>query len=170
MCPHAERCPGCPLIGLPYASGTAAKARSIESAVRRHPDLASVELATSVAAATSIAGYRLRAKLVVDAAGRLGLFEAGSHDVLDLPGCRILTPELQAVAAALRALLPREIRLRAVDLRACDRGVLVCLVAEGEPDAGAVARVRELQHARLPGVAGLAHHIATPGAVQLIGS
>ena len=41
--------------------------------------------------------YRLRAKLVIDGAGRLGLFEAGSHDVVDLPGCRILTPELQAV-------------------------------------------------------------------------
>jgi len=170
VCPHAESCPGCPLIGLSYASGVSEKARSIESAVRRYPDLEAVELEAGVAAASSVAGYRLRAKLVIDAAGRLGLFEAGSHDVLDLPGCRILTPELQAVAAALRALLPLEIRLRGVDLRACDRGVLVCLVAEGEPDAAALARVRELLLARLPGLAGLALNIAKPGAVQLLGS
>jgi 23S rRNA (uracil1939-C5)-methyltransferase len=170
VCPHAERCPGCPLIGQPYASGSSAKARSIARAVRRHPDLEALDLGAGVAAASGYAEYRLRAKLVIDAAGRLGLFEAGSHDVLDLPGCRILTPELSAVAAALRALLPLEIRLRGVDLRACDRGVLVCLISEGEPEARALGRVRELLLARLPGVVGLALSIAKPGAVQLLGS
>jgi 23S rRNA (uracil1939-C5)-methyltransferase len=170
VCPHAERCPGCPLIGQPYARGLEAKAQSIERAVRRHPDLDALDTGAGVAAAAGIAEYRLRAKLVIDAAGRLGLFEAGSHDVLDLPGCRILTPELSVVAAALRALLPLEIPLRGVDLRACDSGVLVCLIAEGEPDARALGRVRELLLERLPGVAGLALNIAKPGAVQLLGS
>jgi tRNA/tmRNA/rRNA uracil-C5-methylase (TrmA/RlmC/RlmD family)/23S rRNA-/tRNA-specific pseudouridylate synthase len=169
-CPHAERCPGCPLIGLPYAAGATLKAQSIERALRRHPDLDGIERSPGVAAASEISAYRLRAKLVIDATGRLGLFEAGSHEVLDLPGCRVLAPEVQAVAAALRALLPLEIQLRGVDLRSCDRGVLVCLITEGEPDAQALERVRELLLAQLPGVAGLALNIARPGAVQLLGN
>ena len=169
-CPHADRCPGCPLIGLSYAGGLGIKAQSIERAVRRHPDLGPLGLGAGVAAAPGVAGYRLRAKLVVDACGRLGLFALGSHDVLDLPGCRVLAPELQAVAAALRLLLPLELPLRGVDLRACDRGVLVCLIVEGEPEAAALGRVRELLLARLPGMVGLALNIAEPGSVQLLGS
>jgi 23S rRNA (uracil1939-C5)-methyltransferase len=168
-CPHAERCPGCPLIGVPYSAGLATKAQRIERAVRRHPDLDGLGCGGALAAAPAIERYRLRAKLVTDAAGRLGLFASGSHDVLDLPECRVLAPELQAVAAALRPLLPLELPLRGVDLRCCDRGVLVCLIVEGEPDPAALARVRERLLARLPGLAGLALNIAEPGSVQLLG-
>ncbi|HWO09365.1 MAG TPA: hypothetical protein VNN80_07790, partial [Polyangiaceae bacterium] len=82
-CPHAERCPGCPLIGVPYASGLALKSRGIERAVRRHPDLDAVGCCGALAPAPAIESYRLRAKLVTDAAGRLGLFASGSHDVVD---------------------------------------------------------------------------------------
>ena len=41
-CPHAEHCPGCPLITLPYAAGLARKAERLERALRRHSELGSL--------------------------------------------------------------------------------------------------------------------------------
>jgi 23S rRNA (uracil1939-C5)-methyltransferase len=167
-CPHAQRCPGCPLIGLPYAEGLALKARRLAGALARYPELTQVSLGAGVRAAHSFRDYRLRAKLVVDGA-RLGLFAAGSHDVVDIPGCQVQAPELLAASAALRALLPLEIPLRGVDLRLCDSGVLVCLVVEGRPEPEALARIERLLCSALPKLAGLAVNVAEPGSVQLLG-
>ena len=168
-CPHAERCPGCPLIGVPYAAGLAVKGERLERALSRHPELDGIER-SPVLGATVFESYRLRAKLVTDDEGRLGLFAAGTHDVVDLPGCRVLAPPLAEAAAALRALLPLEIRLRGVDLRLCDRGVLVCLVVEGKPEPAALARAQERVRAHVPGMCGLALNVARPGSVQLLGA
>jgi tRNA/tmRNA/rRNA uracil-C5-methylase (TrmA/RlmC/RlmD family) len=116
-CPHVERCPGCPLGTLPYAVGLVHKGERLEQALRRHPELDTVKPCGGVLGAASARSYRLRAKLVANAAGQLGLFAAGSHDVVDIPDCRVQAPELLAAAAALRALAPLEIALRGVDLR-----------------------------------------------------
>lgn len=168
-CPHAERCPGCPLAARPYAQGLSLKAERVDDALARHPELAGVALPAGVSPAPSVQGYRLRAKLVTDGGGGLGLFAARSHDVVDVPECRVLAPELLAAAAALRALLPLEVPLRGVDLRLCDRGVLMCLIVEGAPDRAALERVRQRLDARVPRLAGLALNIARPGSVQLLG-
>jgi 23S rRNA (uracil1939-C5)-methyltransferase len=167
-CPHAERCPGCPWIGLPYAAGLARKVEHLAGAVARYPELGHVSLAAGVSAAPSFHDYRLRAKLVSDDR-HLGLFAAGSHDVVDIPGCRVQAPELLAASAALRALLPLEVPLRGVDLRLTDRGVLVCLVTTGKPDPAALQRVARLVSARVPSLCGLAVNVAEPGSVQLLG-
>jgi tRNA/tmRNA/rRNA uracil-C5-methylase (TrmA/RlmC/RlmD family)/23S rRNA-/tRNA-specific pseudouridylate synthase len=169
-CPHADRCPGCPLIALSYEAGLALKAERLERARGRYPELEHASGGAGVQAAASFESYRLRAKLVTDSAGRLGLFAAGSHDVVDIPGCRVQARELADVARALRALLPLELPLRGVDLRLCDGGVLVCLIVEGEPDRNALERVERLLLARLPHVSGLALNIAQPDSVQLLGA
>jgi 23S rRNA (uracil1939-C5)-methyltransferase len=167
-CPHAERCPGCPLIAEPYASGLGRKAARLERALARYGHLGSSSPEPAQPAEQST-NYRVRAKLVTDDRGRLGLFAAGGHDVIDIPGCRVLDPRLQAVAAALRALLPLEVRLVGVDLRACDRGVLVCLILDGPAPARALESSRQRLIAALPQLAGLAFSVHRPGAVQLLG-
>lgn len=86
-----------------------------------------------VAPANPIAGYRTRAKLIVGAGGRLGLYaKGGGHQLVDIPNCRVLAPALADIAAALRTriledekqsgvLAPFNLEgrgaLRAVDLR-----------------------------------------------------
>lgn len=168
-CPHAAACPGCPLIGAPYAAGLGRKRERLEGAIARYPELGAAAGAVALHPAESFESYRVRAKLVCDAAGRLGLYAAGSHDVVDLPGCRVLAPELAVAARALRALLPLEIELRGVDLRLCDRGVLVTLLSVGRPEPGALDRARRRVLDRVPALAGLALNVAAEGSVQLLG-
>jgi 23S rRNA (uracil1939-C5)-methyltransferase len=167
-CPHLGRCPGCPLGPLPYAQGLALKATRLRRAFDRYPELSALAIG-DVVGAPSTDGYRLRAKLVADASGRLGLFAAGSHDVIDIPDCRVQAPELFVVAAALRGLLPLEIALRGVDLRLADRGVLACLIVAGRPDPAALERVRRRVLEHVPGLCGLALNVARPDSVQLLG-
>lgn len=167
-CPHAEQCPGCPLITLPYATGLSLKAERLERALRRHAELGGVG-APRLQGARAITEYRLRAKLVTDREGRLGLFAAGSHSVVDTPGCKILSPQLSAAVAALRRLLPLELPLAGVDLRLCDRGVLLCLIADGEIPALQLESGARRVWEQVPHLVGLAVSVHEPDAVQLLG-
>ncbi|MCC6899389.1 MAG: RNA methyltransferase [Polyangiaceae bacterium] len=103
-CPHAERCTGCPLIALDYAAQLEHKSRTVARAFARYPSLDGATLAP-VAPAEPIMGYRVRAKLVVGAGGAIGLFAGPEHEVLDIPGCRVLTPAVASAVAALRRLV-----------------------------------------------------------------
>ena len=96
-CPHAERCPGCAWITRSPADQLAAKQALLSSALA--PYAMSVHV-LPVQAAELNAGYRTRAKLAVAPGPRLGLFARASHDVLDLPGCPVLTPQLAAATGA----------------------------------------------------------------------
>ncbi len=102
-CEHADRCGGCPLIGLRYADQLALKRGRVVQAVARYPALG-LMFTEPVAPAESVEFYRTRAKLVVGAGGKLGLFgKGGGHQVVDIPRCRVLAPALARVAALLRA-------------------------------------------------------------------
>jgi len=173
-CPHAaaqpaERCPGCPHAAQLYGESLELKAQRLEAAIARHPELAGLPARAGVRAAPSVHDYRLRTKLVADTSGRLGLYVAGGHEVVDIPNCRVQAPALLSAAATLRALLPLGLPLRGVDLRLCDRGVLVCLVVEGRPERAALDRARERVIESVPHLAGLAVNVARPGSVQLLG-
>jgi 23S rRNA (uracil1939-C5)-methyltransferase len=167
-CPHAGPCPGCPLIDQPYARGLQFKAQRLETALGRHPELRAPAL-LPVQGAESVTAYRVRAKLVSDRAGHLGLFAAGTHEVVDTPGCRILAPPVQAAAAALRALLPLEVPLAGVDLRLSDAGVLLCLILAGPATKEALDRSAERVWQGVPGLVSLAASVRPAGAVQLLG-
>jgi 23S rRNA (uracil1939-C5)-methyltransferase len=122
-CPHAERCPGCALIGLPYPAQLEQKRALVRAAFAPYPELGRAELLPT-APAEPVTGYRVRAKLVTD--GRaLGLFERRSHRVVDIPDCLVLSPRLASVAASLRRVLPRLGGVSSIDLREADEGVLV---------------------------------------------
>ncbi|HEY5243857.1 MAG TPA: hypothetical protein VIJ22_20390, partial [Polyangiaceae bacterium] len=147
LCEHADRCGGCPIIGLSYADQLSLKRGRVVQSVARY---AALELIYTepVIGAHPLVGYRTRAKLIVGQGARLGLFaKGGGHQVVDIPRCRVLAPVLARVAAILRtqiaaaepgdgALAPHDAAghgaLRAVDLREVregDRpGVLVTLV------------------------------------------
>ncbi len=100
-CDHAEPCGGCPLIALTYAEQLAHKGRRVEETCARYQTFdAQVD---AVLGAEAITGYRTRAKLVVGAGGRIGLFaKGGTHQLVDIPGCRVLSAPIARVVDLLR--------------------------------------------------------------------
>lgn len=137
-CPKQQRCPGCPLGDAPYQVGLARKGHELSDALARYPEL-TPRLAAARAATPTLA-YRLRAKLVSH--GRaLGLFERGSHRVIDVEGCRVLSPPLTAATAALRRLLP--LPIYGADLRETSEGVLITLLSESDRAALALEQVAQ---------------------------
>ncbi len=191
LCEHADRCGGCPIIGLSYADQLSLKRGRVVQSVARY---AALELVYTepVIPAQPLVGYRTRAKLIVGQGARLGLFaKGGGHQVVDIPRCRVLAPVLARVAAILRAhiaaaepgngaLAPHDSSgrgvLRAVDLREVregDRpGVLVTLVVQ----RGALASLELLERAAMdlmqaaPEVLGVAVNFHDGEAPQILGS
>jgi 23S rRNA (uracil1939-C5)-methyltransferase len=133
QCAHAAECAGCPLIHLDYAQQLSSKRARVVTAMSHYPAL-ELLYTRPVTPAEPIVGYRGRAKLIVSADGRIGLYaRTGNHEVVDIPQCRVLTPAIAEVVAKLRELCaspPGEARalllpynafgggiLRAIDLR-----------------------------------------------------
>jgi 23S rRNA (uracil1939-C5)-methyltransferase len=101
-CDHADRCGGCPLLDLSYDEQLARKQTRVAGAIARYP-LLDTTVTRPIAAADPIVGYRTRAKLIVSSGASIGLFaKGGGHHVVDIPRCRVLSPVLARVAAALR--------------------------------------------------------------------
>jgi 23S rRNA (uracil1939-C5)-methyltransferase len=143
-CPKQGRCPGCPLGSEPYANGLAKKGRGLGSALARYTSLAP-ELLEPRAALPTLA-YRLRAKLVSHGQS-LGLFGQGSHRVVDVAGCRVLSPALSRASASLRSLLP--LPIYGADLRETSEGVLITLLTEQADQRSVLeATARELVASR----------------------
>ena len=130
-CDHADRCGGCPILALPYGEQLLVKRGRVVQSVTRYPTLELVYTEPLVPA-DPITSYRTRAKLIVGAGGAIGLYaKGGGHHVVDIPGCRVLSPALSAAAAFLRERIAIHEReggplasmsehkgaLRAVDLR-----------------------------------------------------
>lgn len=122
-CPHAALCSGCALIQLDYVEQLAVKRAGVVESMSRFPALEFV-YTSAVEPADPIVGYRTRAHLLVAPPNLVGLSPATSRPplpggrparpvprgappspVLDIPDCRILTPALAELAAALRSLL-----------------------------------------------------------------
>ncbi|CAN5352474.1 hypothetical protein BH09MYX1_BH09MYX1_10430 [soil metagenome] len=133
-CPHAERCGGCPVIGLGYEAQLGYKRGRVVQAIGRYRAL-ELTYTEATIAADPVSGYRTRAKLIVGPRGELGLFaKGGGHFVVDIPECKVLAPVLARLATRLRVRIaeakisagtlapavegdPRRGLLRAVDLR-----------------------------------------------------
>jgi 23S rRNA (uracil1939-C5)-methyltransferase len=189
-CEHADRCGGCPVIGLPYAEQLALKRGRVVRSLKRYPSLDLVD-AEPVAAAQPIVGYRTRAKLIVAPGGRLGLFgKGGGHDVVDTPLCRVLAPPIARVAAQMRArissaeasggpLAPFDSAghgwLRAVDLREVRVGdgarVLVTFVVDQKraSDLTALKECAEELMQSVPEVIGVAANLHDGKSPQVLG-
>ena len=108
----------------------------------------------TVVAASAPYGYRDRAKLAVGPAGRLGFRARRSHEIVDVPACPLLGPELARALPALRALaggLPPETEL---DVQAGAEGVHLNVAHTDATGAGHAKR--EIDRLRVVGVVGLA--------------
>jgi 23S rRNA (uracil1939-C5)-methyltransferase len=96
-CPHRPPCPGCPRYGEP-GPDRAAWARLAKLA--EQAGLAPPEVVRGAPF-----GYRVRARLMVRGRSRspkVGLFQAGTHRIVDVPRCGVHHPLVNRVAAALR--------------------------------------------------------------------
>lgn len=181
-CPHADACGGCAAIALPYAAQLARKHDRAARALARYRALEPFPLGP-VAPADPIVGYRTRAKLAVSE-GRVGLYRRGTHDVVDIPSCRVLRPAVADAVASVRealltppdgtkgvlaALLAIDVR-EAVDAAGVARTLVTLVVDE---DRGlARASLETLAHAlaaRVPGLATVAVSRRARQAPQLLG-
>jgi 23S rRNA (uracil1939-C5)-methyltransferase len=190
-CEHADRCGGCPLIALPYGEQLALKRGRVVQSVARYRALDLV-YTEPVQPAEPITGYRTRAKLIVAPGGKLGLYaKGGGHQVVDIPGCQVVSPAVSAVAALLRARIAADEAsggplapfdpsgggaLRAVDLRevkdGADANVLVTLVVQRDrvrdrAPLEEAARSMAAEDARVLGVALNFHEGESP---QILGA
>ncbi len=170
VCVHA-RCGGCPLLALTTAEQLVRKRGHLELAVARHGELAGLAVPQLTAAEPSF-GYRTRAKLVVSAAGEIGLYARGGHEIVDIPQCLVLSPKLLAVVAALRVQLTHvggvvsgiDVReVRGVDAS----GVLITLLGEARDEAKLLALAERM--AQLPDVLGVALGKREARSAQLLG-
>ncbi len=97
-CPHRPPCPGCPRYG-DAAPAPDAVARLEALAV----EAGGVDVRLEQGPAT---GYRHRARLAVRGRARspkVGLFQLGTHRIVDIPRCELHHPAINAVAAALKS-------------------------------------------------------------------
>lgn len=158
-CPHGERCGGCTLLETSADAQAAHKRGLVERALAPYPALCELPV-SEVVRATPALGYRTRAKLV--ARGQeLGLYARGGHEVVDIPGCRVLSPALLVVAAGLRQQLGATAagwQLSGVDLREAltDDGVRVLVTLIGPEHAQEALRALALSVLELPAVASVA--------------
>ncbi len=167
-CPHASICPGCPLIHAPYGDQLAQKALQVERALEGFDDLSGLRVAATVPA-QRVEGYRTRAKMVVGRDGALGLYARGSHDVIDLPGCRVLHPILHGVTATLRQLGQRD-GFVGVDLALIGSRVMVTFIVDVDAERDLFAHFAQALALRDPSVASVALSRRQPDAVQLLAS
>jgi len=96
-CPHRPPCPGCPRYGDRSAPASAER------------ELGELAAAAGLAPPTLVRGadlaFRQRARLAVrgrSASPKLGLFQEGTHQIVDIPSCPIHHPRINEVAAALK--------------------------------------------------------------------
>lgn len=99
-CPHRPPCDGCPRYGEP---GPAPAVRAALDALAREHGLPPVEVTLGAPE-----GFRHRARLAIrgrKGAPKLGLFAAGSHQVVTVPNCVVHHPLINEAAAIVRGAL-----------------------------------------------------------------
>jgi len=159
-CPHRPPCGGCPLLELTPDQAAEQKRARVAGAFARFPALAGLEVAACEPAPARF-GYRTRLKLAcAPGRGRLrvGLFRPGTHEVLDLPGCRVAHPDLLPILEALRELAPQAgAALRHVDARwsLLERRAHLTLVAEARVPRAPLLALAGALRARCPALAGV---------------
>jgi len=107
-CDHVEECGACPLMPKRYVDQREAKMARLQRAFERYGVRPTGSLA-EVSPAKPITEYRRRAKLVVarsnGGGAAVGLYRRhDNQNVVDIPGCRVLSPTLMKLVATIREL------------------------------------------------------------------
>lgn len=172
VCPGFGRCGGCAIQHLAYEAQLEWKRARVIRAFAAQPALRGAPVGAAVAS-PRVLGYRNNAKLVAARAapGRaaiLGGYAPRTHDVVDLVGCRVVEPALDAAAADLRALLDdlnveiydeRKLagRVRYAVLRSNHAGEVLCTLVVARPLPNGEELAERLRAAR-PAVIGVVEH------------
>lgn len=101
-CVHRPPCPGCPHLGRQGLAET--------TQARLFAWCASLGLASPRVEVGPATAYRVRSRLSVRAQGggvRIGIFRAGTHDVVDVPRCLVHHPLINRVAVELQRAMAR---------------------------------------------------------------
>lgn len=157
-CRHHPRCPGCPLLELPYDAQLRQKRDRLKGAFGRYPHLR-LPLPEKVHPAQFTEGYRHRLKLPVKVTKdhvAIGLYDAQDR-VLDTPDCPVLEPRLRAILAGVLVWMRGRNGIHSVDLRvssATGEAQLV-LACEGGDLYGGAKAVRQLM-GDVPGLVSVA--------------
>lgn len=97
-CSHRPPCPGCPRFGQRGVTPTVTA--TLEALCAR------AGITPAAVVDGSPTGFRHRARLAVRGRARapkIGIFETGSHRIVDIPHCVVHHPQINAVARAIKA-------------------------------------------------------------------
>ncbi len=169
-CPHAALCAGCPLLDKSPREQAEDKLARQADALTLFPELGGLVRPTQVVSTEALLGHRRRVKLAV-AGKAIGLFARGTHEVVDIPECPVMSPALRELTGALRLRLPAPLPLVALDLRATETGLLATAIVETSETSTTEATrlaVRQL-FAGLPGL-DLAVSRRPPGSPRMLGT
>lgn len=155
-------------MGVPYLEQLTQKRALVARSFARYPAQSELRIDAPAGAAPTTF-YRVRAKLVFDASGALGLFERDSHRVVDIPECRVLALPLSRVAAAARLELAKA-GLDGLDLRLVDRGVLVTLIAPRSMAVPELTRLAQVLKRACPEVCSVAASFREADAATVLGT
>ncbi|HVT07628.1 MAG TPA: 23S rRNA (uracil(1939)-C(5))-methyltransferase RlmD [Polyangia bacterium] len=170
-CPGFGRCGGCAIQHLAYEAQLEWKRARVARAFAGQPALRDVTVGTTIAS-PRVLGYRNNAKLVTARpAGRaavLGGYAPRTHEIVDLLGCRVVEPALDAVATELRDLIDQlnvdlyderglTGRLRYAVLRSNHAGQVLCGLVVARPLPNGTELADRLRAAR-PEVIGVVEH------------
>jgi tRNA/tmRNA/rRNA uracil-C5-methylase (TrmA/RlmC/RlmD family) len=95
-CPYVPACGGCDLQHARPAAQRALKTRVVREQLERLGGITDPPVADCLAVGPDL-GYRTHAQLHAAPDGRLGFHRAGSHDVVPIDRCLVLTDATQAV-------------------------------------------------------------------------
>lgn len=128
-CSVASECGGCEWMELARARQIVEKSALVRQALRRTGGLTDLPEALPIRSAGPDLGYRNRLRLHVDASGRIGLFERGSHRVVEIPGCPVSQPRIGQVLSKLRELAKPAVlaRWQEIEIRVAPLGPPVSL-------------------------------------------
>ena len=159
-CALADRCGGCPLMGLSHEAQAALKLERVERAVTGvcEPDVHARWEPFGEAL-----GYRRRMRLAFRRVGSglvLGYHVAGSRTLIDVPTCVVLEPSLSAAQALARELLSSCLAgAGEIELIATQDGAVVRIEASDAQSPDTYRAAEAL--ASRPGISGVALRIGT---------
>ncbi len=130
-CKHRPACDGCPLFEA-GSGGVAIKTEALRGYFRSYRDRFGWR-APQVESHSADLGYRNRARMVVEGA-RLGFYQAGSRNFIEIERCLVHTPHLEGVLDHIRDFEGLS-ECRFVDVRSSreTQSALVSLVRADEP-------------------------------------
>lgn len=170
-CRHHPRCPGCPLLDLPYEAQLDAKRERLAKALGRYPHLGLQ--APAVRPATRTAAYRHRLKLPVHVGAdhvSVGLYDRASGRILDTPDCPVLADGLRETLGKVTTWLRGKRGVHSVDLRWSDatgQAQLVLACDGGSLPGG--RRAAEALRGEVPALVSVAVSSADPERKRVMG-